>query len=238
MAATSAPRAPAVGVPTRPPGRRLGLPQDAAAMASGWPWKRPKDNLSLGTSITPAYSIRLGSHPEVNERLRKLACARERGNPTQLQLARLPRPGHPRHERVAGGPWPATRRTTPPRTAAQGWSDTNASSQLMKWNGLPTFRAPSSPVPAAGRPRPPPHGARRKARNGIPDTNPLERLNGEIKRRTDVVGIFPYEAAITRPGAPLLYRAPEHDPRRRQQQLCSALLQLVAGDRFPAGGTL
>jgi transposase-like protein len=54
----------------------------------------------------------------------------------------------------------------------------------------------------------------------IHSTNPLERLNKEIKRRTSVIGIFPNEAAITRlVGALMLEQNDEWAITRRYMSL-------------------
>jgi hypothetical protein len=63
--------------------------------------------------------------------------------------------------------------------------------------GLPRFpdtRTSSVPWPSETRNVPLPRAHWRK----IWSTNPLERLNKEIKRRSRVVGIFPNEAAVIR----------------------------------------
>jgi putative transposase len=57
-------------------------------------------------------------------------------------------------------------------------------------------------------------------RTNIHSTNPLERLNGEIKRRTDVAGIFSNEASIYRlVGALLLEQNDEWTLQRRYMSL-------------------
>ena len=58
-------------------------------------------------------------------------------------------------------------------------------------------------------------------------TNPLERLNGEIKRRTEVVGIFPNEAAIARLiGAILLEQNDERAVQRARYMTLETMTSL------------
>ena len=60
----------------------------------------------------------------------------------------------------------------------------------------------------------------------LASTNPLERLNGEIKRRTDVVAIFPNEGAIVRlVGALLLEQNDEWAASRARYMSLEKLAQ-------------
>ena len=62
----------------------------------------------------------------------------------------------------------------------------------------------------------------REHRQKLHSTNPIERLHAEVKRRTNFVGIFPNEAAVTRlVGAILLEQNDEWPVSRRYMTLAS-----------------
>ena len=64
-------------------------------------------------------------------------------------------------------------------------------------------------------------------RTKLHSTNPIERLNGEIKRRTDVVGIFPSDDAIVRlVGALLLEQNDEWAVQRARYMTLETISQM------------
>lgn len=68
-------------------------------------------------------------------------------------------------------------------------------------------------------------------RTKLHSVNPLERLNGEIKRRTDVIGIFPNDATITRlVGALLLEQSDEWAVQRTRYMTLETIAPLGESD--------
>ena len=105
-------------------------------------------------------------------------------------------------------------------------------------------RRPAAPQAAQARHLPGRGRGRRARLHDLPgrtpaklhSTNPLERLNGEIKRRTEVVGIFPNEDAIVRlVGAILLEQNDEWAVQRARYMTLETIAPLSDDpDRQPA----
>ena len=107
-----------------------------------------------------------------------------------------------------------------PEAASQQWR-TVADQMRPKLPKLATLMDDAEPDVLAYMTFPKEH------RTKLHSTNPIERLNGEIKRRTDVVGIFPNEAAITRlVGAILMEQSDEWAVRRARYMTLETMAPL------------
>ncbi|MBS1181437.1 MAG: transposase mutator type [Proteobacteria bacterium] len=61
-------------------------------------------------------------------------------------------------------------------------------------------------------------------------TNPIERLNGEIKRRTEVVGIFPNDQAIVRLTGALLLEQNDEWAVQRARYTAPETIEQIGND--------
>ena len=92
--------------------------------------------------------------------------------------------------------------------------------------------------PDAGDHQQPIRGRRRHPRPFIPVTNPLERVNREIGRRTDVVGVFPNDAALLRLAGSLLIEQNDEWLVSRRYLSEASMAELKASDSPSTGKEL
>ena len=137
-------------------------------------------------------------------------------------LASIPK-GH--QEMVAAAFRPSSPRCPPEEMAAQ-WDHVAAHARRAGSTRAPALMAGAKEEVLAFSAFPPSHWRQ------IWSTNPLERLNKEIKRRCRVVGIFPNEASVIRLGG---CRAPRH-PRRVGRRRTAVLLRSLYGQALPRRG--
>jgi hypothetical protein len=111
---------------------------------------------------------------------------------------------------------------------------TNTSSRLIEWIGLPAPSCSRCPCPGWSH-----HTPRSKepqpnigTENLIPVINPIERINGEIKRRTDVVGIFPNDDAVVRLVGALLLEQNDEWAVQRARYMTLETIAPLSDDPF------